>query len=610
MQGLSCEMPSTTPAAGLRSVAGWALLANVKRLLAATLLLLCLATLSTYAATFTGSLDRDTITLGESATLSLAFSGGTPGTVPTPPEVPNLQITFSGNSQEITTINGQFSATVSYNFTLTPRQPGDFTIPAITVDVAGQKLATQPLQLKVLKPSPPPPAAIQSGSQPAFMRLLLPKKEIYVGETIVAQVQIYVRNGLPISNFQTTGFPAEGFTIGKQIEGQHRLVQVGTTTYAMIPVNIALQAVKAGSVTVGPYTANAVLGSRDPFDMFFGRSSEQKQMVLATESQPVQLLPLPREGVPPEFNGAVGTYSMSVTAGPTNLAVGDPITVRVQLSGRGWLDALALPAQPAWHDFNTYPPTSKVETTDSLGLQGTKTFEQVVIPQNADVKALPPFGFSFFDPDQKKYRRLEQPAIALVVRPAGAAATPTYLAGPRTGSDNPTPSQDIVANKQRLGTLAQIGAPLLLQPWFLTLQGLPVLAFLGAVVWRKRTDNLANNPRLRRRRHVAHEIREGLNHLRVQAEQNNSEQFFATLVRLLQEQLGERLDVPASSITEAVIDEQLRPRRVPETTLAPLADLFQKCNLARYAPVKSSQELTDLLPQLEAVLANLQEIEA
>ena len=35
----------------------------------------------------------------------------------------------------------------------------------------------------------------------------------------------------------------------------------------------------------------------------------------------------------------------------------------------------------------------------------------------------------------------------------------------------------------------------------------------------------------------------------------DSDQFFATLSRLLQEQLGERLDLPASAITEAVIEE-------------------------------------------------------
>jgi hypothetical protein len=133
-----------------------------------------------------------------------------------------------------------------------------------------------------------------------------------------------------------------------------------------------------------------------------------------------------------------------------------------------------------------------------------------------------------------------------------------------------------------------------------------VLAWLSAVVWRRRAEQLANNPRLRRRRQVAQVIRRGLLELRRHATDNKSDDFFATLVRLLQEQLGERLDLPASAITEAVIEERLRPRGMPQATLASLHELFQTCNLARYAPIKTSQELAAIIPKLEAILRELQ----
>jgi len=281
----------------------------------------------------------------------------------------------------------------------------------------------------------------------------------------------------------------------------------------------------------------------------------------------------------------------------------------VQISGRGSLDALTLPEQPGWHDFKTYPPTTKVDTADQLGLQGTKTFEQVVQPENVDVKALPPLSFSFFDPDQKTYRTLTQPAVALLVRPSGSAPTPTVLAATRTTAESAPPTQDIVPNKQRLGTLARIGPPLAEQTWFLALQGVPLLAFVSAIVWRRRTEALANNPRLRRRRQVEQTLRTGLADLKQTAAEKKSDEFFATVFRLLQEQLGERLDMPASAITEAVIEERLRPRGVAETTLTALQEIFQTCNLARYAPIKTSQELEAIIPKFEAVLRQLQEVE-
>ena len=83
------------------------------------------------------------------------------------------------------------------------------------------------------------------------------------------------------------------------------------------------------------------------------------------------------------------------------------------------------------------------------------------------------------------------------------------------------------------------------------------------------------------------------------------DKFFATVFRLLQEQLGERLDLPASAITEAVVDERLRPRAVPETLAVLVQELFQTCNLARYAPVKTTQELEAVIPKLEQALSQI-----
>jgi len=447
------------------------------------------------------------------------------------------------------------------------------------------------------------------------MKLNLPKNEVFVGEVIMAELQIFIRDGVQTvdGGFQITATPAEGFTLGKMVGGQQERVRIGNANYTKVPFYLTLTAIKSGPITVGPITANLVIqapnGRRrdqvfDPFGMF----AERKQLALATDTGAAKSLPLPRENAPDGFNGAVGSYELAVNAGPTNVATGDPITVRVQLSGRGALDALTLPEQKAWRDFKTYPPTASVEYVDQLGLQGRKTFEQVVSPENADVKELPPFSFSFFDPEARAYRTLSQPAVKLTVRPGGAVAAPT-IAAPKNGNNEPPPpQQDIVPIKQRLGTVAQIGPPLIRQTWFVAAQGIPVLAFVGAFVWRRRTDALANNPRRRRQRQVAQTVSEGLKQLRHLAAEKQTDEFFAVTFRLLQEQIGERLDVPATSITEAVVDERLANRTVAESTRSTLHELFQTCNVARYAPIQSSQELAALIPKLENVLKELQEV--
>ncbi len=576
---------------------------------------------SARAATFTASLDNDTLSLGQSTTLSLTFEGGSPQYVPTPPNVPGLRITYVGPSSQFSFINGRTSSTITHHFTVTPTRTGDFVIPALTADVDGVRLTSQPLQLRVVSPSAASTAQINSGSQIAFMKMSLPDNKVYVGEVLTADLDVYLRDDVRnFGNFQFTSTPADGFTLGKMHEGQQHREQIGNRVYTVIPVSMAVTATRTGALSLGPLTANVTLvvsssnRSNDPFFQLFqqfgfgGFGEAQKQISLATETINVDAQPLPTNSVPSSFNGAIGEYTMTVTAGPTNVAVGDPITVHIQISGRGDLASLTLPEQTAWHDFTIYPPTSKLAMSDPRGLQGTKTFEQIVAPENTDVHELPPFTFSYFDPDTGNYRTLSEPSVELAVHSAGSTPVPTIAAAQTSQSRNAPPPEDILPIKDALGTLAQVEPPLVTRPAFLAVQSLPVLAFLVALVWRKRTDSLANNPRLRRQRQVVQLIREGLNDLRRLAAENNPDEFFATLFRLLQEQLGERLDSPASSITESVVDERLAAMGVPEPTLNGLRELFQYCNQARYAPIRGSAELNSVVGQFEKVVGELQEL--
>lgn len=597
-------------------------LPGLRLLIALLLLLLAGAPSVLRAATFTATLDRESVTVGETATLSLIFEGGEPSAMPAPPQLPNLKMGGGGSSRNMQIINGQVSSSLSQSYLLSPTQPGEYVIPAMKAEVAGQVLTTAPLKLTAVKAGAV--ATNSVGEQLAFFKLAVPKKEVYVGEILAVEFQVYVAEGVANAENILRYFDAygacplkpEGFSIIKTAHAQRRRMRVGNSTYIVSTLVTSLTPVKTGTLTLGSMDVNLPVQvplpnqprreAFDPFGMFGGTQVQEHHLALTAQPETLTVLPLPKENVPATFNGAVGSFSMTVSAGPTNVAAGDPITVKVQISGRGAFDSLALPEQNAWREFKAYPPTTKVDTTDPLGLQGSKTFEQVVVPQNQDIKALPAVSFSFFDPDQKSYRTLTQPAVALVVRPGGSVATPTVAATARATPDNPPPTQDIVHIKPRLGLVAQIGPPLVQQPWFLALQTVPLLAWLSALVWRRRAELLANNPRLRRRRQVAQVIRQGLVELRRHAAANQSDDFFATLVRLLQEQLGERLDLPASAITEAVIEERLRPRGLAEATLTSLRELFQTCNLARYAPIKTSQELAAIIPKFEAVLRELQ----
>jgi len=569
------------------------------------------------AASFTASLDRDSMTLGEQATLQLKFDEVQPKDAPGLPNIPGLQIQYVGPSSAFSFVNGQTSSSITYSYVVTAQHDGEFTIPGMRANIGGQQLTSQPLKLIVTKAAAPSADAVNSGKEPAFMKLTFPKKKIYVGEPLVGRLEIYVREDVQnFGNFQLTSSPTDGFTAGKiaELANQRRRMQVGNRAYTVISLAVPLTPVRTGPLTLGPFTGSIVVVLPSPnqnADPFFGRflnQGEQRQITLATEAIDVESQALPLENKPGNFTGAVGSFDMTATAGPTAVTVGDPITVRVQISGRGAFDTVTLPLQDAWRDFKTYPPKVDFKPSDKFGIVGAKSFEQVISPESADIREIPGFVFSYFNPDKKTYETLNQPPIPLTVKAGASAAAPSVVTSRQSqGENTPPPAQDIVPIKDHIGAVTQATVPLVEKPWFMAFQCVPVIGFIGALAWRRRNESLASNPRLRRQRMVAQIVQEGLGTLRRLAAENRSDDFFATLFRLLQEQLGERLDVPASAITEAVIEENLRPRGVSDSVLQPLHDLFQTCNLARYAPIKSSQELAALVPKTEQVLKDLRE---
>jgi hypothetical protein len=554
---------------------------------------------------FTASLDKETTSLGESVDLTLKFEDAEPKGRPRPPALDGLNIVGQTQSQNISLINGQMRREYSFTYTLMPTREGEIVIPAMQLEVDGQKLTSQAVRLKVVKSAAPP--AGENGSPPgAFLKLIVPKNEIFVGEVIPAEIRLYYQDA---RNPSLPQLSSEGFTIGTMPQNPEQTVtQMNGARYSLIIFRFPVTAVKPGTLVLGPATLpiTLLLGLRGTD--FFGQKvfTEARPVTLSSEAQSMVVHPLPKENVPATFNGAIGKFNLHVEAAPTNVGVGDPITVKVQISGSGALDAISLPVQASWREFKTYTPSSKVDPSDALGLNGTKTFEEVVSPQNADIKELPAFEFSFFDPEQKVYQTLTTPAVPLSVHPTSATPQPTIVTGAPSASENQPAPKEVVHIKAYPGVVGALGVPLIRQPAFLVLQALAPALWLGSIFFRRRKESLANNPKLRRRRQVERLVREGLQQLSALAADNKSEEFFATTFRLLQEQLGETLDVPASGITEAVVEEQLKPRAIKPETLSLLHELFQTCNQARYAAHRSKQELTAFIPKVERALLELQ----
>lgn len=575
--------PITKPAIGqpLRSV--WAA--------AGLVLWLGVALLSAMAATVDLRLATTNLSVGQTIELQVVIENGAPRAVPRI-EVPGLQIQYVGPSQVMQIINGQTIQQITLNYQLTAPQAGRFVIPPVRVLVDGQWLVTQPVAIKVAEMD----ASILN--QQAFIRLHLPRTNLYAGELAVVTVDVYA-----VAEQQgTPEWSTPGFTAGPWQPQRPQMVTFGGRNFVVHRYQTYVLAHQPGRWELGPVRFTARLPAPNARrSIFFNEILDWRQVVVTNAPLPVQVQPLPPDA-PPHFAGAIGAVQMRVTASPTNVAIGDPITVKVELSGENLLlDTLRLPEQPAWSAFKVYPPTSKLENTGPLGLGGRKIFEQVVVPQSTETRLLPPFQLSYFDPERGQYQTLRGPEFALVVRPS-AGVTP-FLPVEETNSVS------LVAIKPHLGALAPAAPPLPQRPWFWALQLAPLLLFAGSCAWRRRREHLAANPRLRRQRETDRLVARGLAELKQLAQAQKTDAFYSTLFRLLQERLGERLDLPASAITEAVIEERLRPAVNEAPWLTDLGQLFQACNQARYAPQATPAELSTIYKQAGEVLHALARLE-
>jgi len=561
--------------------------------------------LSAWAATVTASLDRGTILTGESATLQIRIEGGNPQAVPNFPAMQNLTIQYAGAGSERRFINGAFSSAVILSYSVTAAQPGSYTIPPIRINVDGTTYTTQQLGLVVSKEDP------NSGTAPAFVRLQATKTNVYIGELIPIEIKVY---GLVIEELSQPTLKSDGFTIGAQAPAIRGREQVGNAIYNVYSFQLTVAAAKAGTLQLGPAEAPMLIriptqrGRRtgDIFDEFFG-GYQRRQVTGTSDPLMIRVKPLPTENVPPSFNGALGDFQMTVSAAPTNVSVGDPITLQFKIFGRGSLDTIKLP-DFGWKDFTFYPPNSTTTNSDGLGAAGAKYFDQVIIPNRAGLTMIPPIAFSFFHPEKNAYQTIQRPAIPISVRATGQGlAQPTVVAEQGVSPQKENAASDIVHIKASIGHLAQLGPPVAVRPWFFIVELLPLALWGGAVAWRRREEKLANDPRLRRRREVMRHVNESLPQLRRYASERQNDAFIATAFRLLQEQLGERLDLPAAAITEAVVDEKLPKLGASKELTQSLHELFQACNQARYAGA-SVAGMEALIPKVESALDQIQKL--
>ena len=117
---------------------------------------------------------------------------------------------------------------------------------------------------------------------------------------------------------------------------------------------------------------------------------------------------------PPDFSGAVGDYSFSVTSSKTDLKANESAQIKVELSGQGNLKLVQLPGIETPNGLEVYEPEHKEQISTSLkGMSGSIYDQYAVVPQYRGKYIIPSVSFSYFNPKTEKYVSVSTDPIVL-----------------------------------------------------------------------------------------------------------------------------------------------------------------------------------------------------
>ena len=170
------------------------------------------------------------------------------------------------------------------------------------------------------------------------------------------------------------------------------------------------------------------------------QSIRAEQYAITSESPQVVVSPLPAPA-PADFNGAVGTFSLTSKVVPETASVGEPVTWTLELVGTGnWPEISGLPQREASRSFRIVQPQASRTTAEGKLFEGSISEDVVLIPTQNGEFTLGPVNWSFFNPQSGRYETLTAPATVLKIEGSLLPATPSTSASAPSSAPGSTPS--------------------------------------------------------------------------------------------------------------------------------------------------------------------------
>lgn len=536
-------------------------------------------------------------TLGINERLQIDFLMNEDGDNFKPPSFENFKV-VGGPSQSISNswINGERTYSKTYTYFLAPKKRGSANIGQASIEVKGVIYKTSPIEINVtaavdVPKDPNDPEYLASESIDLVAEIS--KTDPYLNEAISVVYKLYIAENTGIRTWNEIDKPRYNDFWSQNIDVKELKVQEGLykgENYRFVVLKkTVLFPQKTGELSLEPLTLDiSVEVPSNRRDIFGRRATTTVNRTVTAGNRNIKVKPLPKQGRPENFSGAVGEFDFKVESSKKTLTASEAFNLKLEVSGKGNLMLFELPEPILPSSLEIYDPEHSEDIKTSLnGTKGRILDNYTIVTNESGQYPIPPISFSFFNPKTKRYKTINSEKIII------------------NASENPYVSKNNVDNISKIESkdskFSSIYTSTKLEPiekddffksalfWLLFITPLffiPALIIYTKIKGKRAMDFEGN--KIRKNRKLAKKYLS-------EAKKNigNKESFYEALERALHSYLKAKLKIKTVDLSKDRIKSLLDNNSISSSNITVFVKLLESCDFARYTPLDKSDMIKD-----------------
>lgn len=559
------------------------------------------------------SVDRNPVSIQDRVLFRITVEG-TRAAQPQLPELPDFRVINPNiQSTSVHMVDGQMTASISFDLYLVPKRTGTFEIGRVTVEIGGKIYASKPFELTVND------ASTQANRErDYFLTARVSETKPYVGQQVIYTWGFYRRLHVEVGDARLTSLDFGDMVSEDLGEVRQYSTTLNGVEYTVSEIKKAVFPQRAGEAVIPPseLICQVALPGRRRRRSFFdlGRSS-MEQKVLRTQAITLDVRPLPAP--PPGFSGLVGDFDIQARVSKSALRVGESTTLSVTLSGTGNVQMMNAPQLPELGAFKVYEdkPSGTIRRSGSR-LTGKKTYRSALVPLVPGSQSIPPLQLVYFDPKAGSYQTETTSPLVLDISPSEGREDLmlTESVAPSTGKVAVRVLADDIQPIRRALDALSGGRIDGVRAWGWSGAGvLPPLCFLGLFLVRRRQARFQEDTGLRKRQVAMRLAARRLKEIQRHKVAHYDAQTLARDTSLcLRNYVGHKLGAEGGVLTPAEVERLLLTGGADSRTVRRSRELLERLEATQYGLAGGSaldserlaRSVADLLKDLDRQLGS------